>query len=449
MPIQSVVEGCFKGMIKSSGHVKYFRHQCTTLIQICRHFWGFVAIMDGNQYEAYQKFVAVADRALQTVAFVDPKMDKKQREEKLQTKLDEAILELVEYWDKLSDFEDYDPRMLMVEARGKDEERKSKILSVDELKKIPKLKSEVKCHIHEGSGSHIAISLNISKQSTAEEVLFKLARNAATQIKLHESAFFYTRISWKEKDSDTTATNLDLVSGASTYRAKKGFSDFKEYFNSTERGPIHVFVDRNPSIRILLTTKDWSRLFSLARVIDKEKVVVLKSVDGTLYHAQHVVEKLIHSTKNMKCEVFRLDQQNTRTRTNAGLKPSDCIGMLCEARNFVRAEDKRKSPSKWLIEIPSASLSMEPSFDNSPSKPKIQYKPGLPRSLPLGSSASVGSAAASSMQTTSQGSGTGGGSDATRRVKEMVERLENERKEAEKKEKEKKGFFGRVFGGKK
>ncbi|KAH7318030.1 hypothetical protein B0J17DRAFT_724325 [Rhizoctonia solani] len=232
-------------------------------------------------------------------------------------------------------------------------------------------------------------------------------------------------MTWKQNDSDTTAVNLDLVSGSSTYRAKKGLSDFKDYFNSTVRGLIHVLVDQDPSIRILLATKSWSRLFSLARVIENETVIVLKGVDGTLYHAQHVVGKLIDSTKNMKCEVSRLNQENTRTRI----------------RNFVRAEDKRRSPSKWLIEISSASLSMEPSFDNSLLRPKIHYKSRFRPSFPLGSSASVGSVAASSMRTNSQGSGTGGGSDATRRVKEMVERLENERKEAEKKEKEKKGFF--------
>ncbi|CAE6437442.1 unnamed protein product [Rhizoctonia solani] len=397
------------------------------------------------------RFVAIADRALQAVASVDSKMDKKQWDEKLQTKLDEAILELAGYWDKLSGFGKDDPMMQMIEAREKDEERKSKIISVGELKKIPKFKNDVKCYIHEGSGEHISVPLNISKQSTAEEVLFKLARNPDARIKLHESAFFYTRLTWRGKDSEIKATHLELVSGASAYRAKKGFSDFKEYFNSTgpEPGPVHVFVDRNPSIHILLTTRNWSRLFSLARVIENETVVVLKGVDGTLYHARHVFEKLIQPTTNMECMVFRLDQQNMKTRTNVGLKATECINILCEARNFIRVEDKRKSPSKWLIEIPSASLTTEPSFDSLASKPKMHYKPGLPRPLPLGSSTSVGSVAASSMRTTSQGSGTGGGSDATRRVKEMVERLENERKEAEKKEKEKKGFLSRMFGGKK
>ncbi|KAH7308364.1 hypothetical protein B0J17DRAFT_758782 [Rhizoctonia solani] len=164
-----------------------------------------------------------------------------------------------------------------------------------------------------------------------------------------------------------------------------------------ERGPVHVFVDQNPSIHILLTTKDWSRLFSLVRAVDKEKVVILKSVDGTLYHAQH----------RHAVWVFRLDQ-NGRARVDLGHRASDIIGLLCETRNSILAEDKRQSPSKWLIEFPFVSPSAKPFFDSSPSKPKIQYKPRWPRPLPLGSSTSVGSVAASSMRTTSRGSGTRG-----------------------------------------
>ncbi|CAE6420476.1 unnamed protein product [Rhizoctonia solani] len=130
------IQNCFKDMIKSSGHVKYFRHQCKALIQISRHFWEFVAIMEGDQYTSFQKFVATADRALQAVAGYDTSINKKTADVDMQEKLDEAILELMEYWKDLSSLDDYDPQMMMIKARAMDEERKKQIITVDEIKKV-------------------------------------------------------------------------------------------------------------------------------------------------------------------------------------------------------------------------------------------------------------------------------------------------------------------------
>ncbi|CAE6418035.1 unnamed protein product [Rhizoctonia solani] len=330
----------------------------------------------------------------------------------------------------------------MLNARIKDQERSLRIATVDKLKKIPEIKSQIDFYIHDGSGPHQLLSLNISKKSTSEEILFKLGRNPTANIKLHESAHFYTGpdITWVNKN---TVMHIKLGSDPSTYRSKKGFSDFKAYFDSVKRGPVHVFVDRNPSIHILLTTKKWSRLFSLARLIDNDKTMVLKSVDGSLYHAQQVVGQLILSSTGVG--VFQLDRAtNLKTRTQAGLTASDCIGILREARGFIVAEGRRLNKhGGWLIEVqPSSS---EP-FDGS-TKPKIEYRKGISRNLLLDFSPSTGNVAGNSAQAVSHGASTG--ADATTRVKEMVKKFEQEKKDTEKREKErgeKKGFFGRVFG---
>ncbi|KDN35559.1 hypothetical protein RSAG8_11474, partial [Rhizoctonia solani AG-8 WAC10335] len=324
----------------------------------------------------------------------------------------------------------------MLEARIKDEKRSLRIAAVDKLKKIPEIKSQIDFYIHDGSGPHQLLSLNISEKSTSEEILFKLGRNPTANIKLHESAHFYTGpdITWVNKN---TVMHIKLGSDPSTYRSKKGFSDFKAYFDSVKRGPVHVFVDRNPSIHILLTTKKWSRLFSLARLIDNNKTMVLKSVDGSLYHAQQVVGQLSLSDAG----VFQLDRaKNARIRTEARLVASDCIGILYEAREFIVKEGKRwdkpnnPQPTKgWLIE-PSSS---EP-FDGS-TKPKIEHRKGISRNLLLDRldfTPSTGDVADNSAQAVSHGASKG--ADATTHVKEMV------KKDAERREKErgeKKGFF--------
>ncbi|KDN35552.1 hypothetical protein RSAG8_11467, partial [Rhizoctonia solani AG-8 WAC10335] len=294
----------------------------------------------------------------------------------------------------------------MLEARIKDEKRSLRIAAVDKLKKIPEIKSQVTFYIHDGSGPHQLLSLNISKKSTSEEILFKLGRNPSAKIKLHESAHFYTGPDITIKG----AMQIKLGSGPSTYRSKEGFSDFKAYFDSVERGPVHVFVDRNPSIHILLTTKKWSRLFSLARLIDNDKTMVLKSVDGSLYHAQQVVGQLILSSTGVG--VFQLDRAtNLKTRTQAGLTASDCIGILREARGFIVAEGRRLNKyGGWLIEVqPSSS---EP-FDGS-TKPKLEYRKGISRNLLLDFSPSTGNVAGNSAQAVSHGASTG--ADATTRV---------------------------------
>ncbi|KAG8730624.1 hypothetical protein FRC11_006262 [Ceratobasidium sp. 423] len=81
----------------------------------------------------------ISDRALRAVASTqDQKAGGKIKEEELQEKLDEAILELVDYWEKLSSLndDDFDPKTLILNAREKDEKRKRTIISVDELKKV-------------------------------------------------------------------------------------------------------------------------------------------------------------------------------------------------------------------------------------------------------------------------------------------------------------------------
>ncbi|CAE6357855.1 unnamed protein product [Rhizoctonia solani] len=475
MGIHDLVEGGFRGMIKSSGHVKHFRHQCTTLVKICRHFWSFVAMMEGSQYQSFQKFVAIADLALQAVA----SKGKDIKNEDLQLKLDEAIIELVKYWQDLSTLGEhkYDPETLMLEARKTDEKRQRQIASVDELKKIPMLKTKVSFYIHEGSKQPLLLPLKVSESSTNEELLFKLGRNPASRIGLHENAFFYTQIVWE--GDKTTAKNLGLTIGkGSEYTSKEGLSDLNSYFKGKIlQGPIHVFVDRNPCIHILLTTKDWSRLFSLVRLIDSNKVIVLKGefasppplgqldelrskrtgVDGTLYHAQQVVDKFIEPNARIdQYNVFWLDQKaNQKVRKDANIQApkSNCIGALCEARKFIigqggsRSDTIKQPKPKWLIEIPSKALNTNPSFNGWGPKPRIQ-RPAFPLS-----SSNSGGVTTSSTQTTSRGLGTRTEPDsATNRVKMMVERMENERKEAEKKEKEKrekekKGIFGRIFGG--
>ncbi|CAE6455666.1 unnamed protein product [Rhizoctonia solani] len=429
MSAQGAVRDHLRGMIKSSGHVKHFRHQCTALIQICRYFWELVKIEEDEQYQSLQRFVAIANQALEAVANSG---DTKEGKELLQGKLDKAISDLDEYCETLS-LEQCNPQALMLDARKKDQERNRKIVAVEKLKKIPEIKSGVEFYIHDGSNLSEQIQLNISKKSGSEEILFKLGRKLTPPIKLHENAYFYTGpdFTWNK-----SVVRIKWGSDPSKYHPKKGISDFKTYFDAVQRGPVHVFVDRNPSIHILLTNNKWSRLFSLSKIIDNGEIVVLKGADGPLYHAQMVSQLALSSAW-----VFQVDREtNGKARTKAELTKSDCIGILREAHTFILTEDRRWGAKGWLIEI--CPKSDKPP-DSSTEEHKIRHTEKrriqltLPDSLPP----------------------TGGGSskltNATIHVKEMVQRLEGERREAEEKEKErgkgsgkkeKKGFFGRVFG---
>ncbi|EUC67764.1 hypothetical protein RSOL_553420 [Rhizoctonia solani AG-3 Rhs1AP] len=429
MSVQGAVRDSFKGMIKSSGHVKHFRHQCTALIQICRDFWALVVRLEDEDYQSFQQFMTIADYALQAAAgFTQSPDNKPWDKEPLQEVLDKAVLDLEGYCKTLSGFEDYDPIALMLKARSKDQERSLRIAA------ISKLKSQVSFYIHEGSGPWKMLSLNISKESTSEELLFKLGRKPEAQIRLHESAHFYTGpdITWNKE-----VMHIKLGSDPSTYRPKPGFSDFKTYFGAPQQGPVHVFVDRNPSIHILLTATKWSRLFSLARLIDNDKIMVLKGVDGTLYHAQQVVGQLNIPTSG--AGVFQLDRAtNNKDRINAELPTSaiDCIEILRNAHTFILAENRRWTTKEWLIEVAPTSHEPPKSLTEGPKIRHIGRRVihhTLPESLP----------------STVNRAGTT--ANATIHVKGMVEKLEKERKEAEKRIKEEqkgkgKGLFGRVFG---
>ncbi|KAJ1309449.1 hypothetical protein OPQ81_006225 [Rhizoctonia solani] len=314
--------------------------------------------MDSRQYELFQKSVVVADRALQAVAGFDVPTDKKIRGEKLQEQLDEAILELVGYWGDLSGFdEDYDPIVLMLNARNADQAKWSIIMPVNDRKKI--LKSGVDFFIHDGRGAHLLIRY------------------------------------------------------------------------------------RDPSIHILFVTKMWSRLYSLAGLIDNETVIVLKGVDGTLYHAQQVIEQLTHSGSSPQhYQIHRIDRQSgIGTRAPFFGTQSNGTSILFEAREFICREEKRRPENRWLVEISSGLLDNEPTFDNWAKRPKIRYKPGseivLTRPSPP-----TGSVTTGLTQATSQGSRATGGSGATAHVKLMLAQLE--RKENENRGKETKGLFARI-----
>ncbi|CAE7170048.1 unnamed protein product [Rhizoctonia solani] len=351
----------------------------------------------------------------------------------------------------------YDPIELMYEARKKDEARQRTIMTKENIKKISLPKGTVPFHIHDGSPTTAIVSHRICKESTEEEVLFKLSRGGAA-IKLQENAFFYIHIHWKGEN--TMAVNLGLKSSrTSELCSKKKLLAFKDYFDANaslpaSQGPlpVHVFLDRDPCIHILLTTKNWSRLFSLARIIENNQTIVLKGVDGTLYHAKQVMGELI--TPNAKIGQYWVHRRGNiggqGSRYQVGLKApaSDCIGNLLQAREHIRQEEVRlKKESKypsWLIEIASEALNKEPDFGKWGSNPKFAspsasgLRPTIREWRPAPSQAVSGSAG-----TTSHVSNSGQPEQAHSLVKKMAQKYEEDRKKNEKKDK---GFFGKLFG---
>jgi hypothetical protein len=156
--------------------------------------------------------------------------------------------------------------------------------------------------------------------------------------------------------------------------------DLKDYIKnkSLQDNQIHVFVDKNPCIHVLLTTLVWSRLFSLARIIEDGKVIVLKGdfplchlwsnvvtlrpvgVDGTLYHGQDVLEKFIEPNARIdRYELSRLDQEtNTVVRENTRIKADvlkkGFINLLSEVQKSVITSEagfKNDLRSKWLVNV--------------------------------------------------------------------------------------------------
>ncbi|CUA71098.1 hypothetical protein RSOLAG22IIIB_09306 [Rhizoctonia solani] len=147
---QEAIRELFKGMVKSTSYIYYFRHQCIALIQIYRHFWTMVEITDADEYQSLHRFGLIADHALQTIVGNGPK---KQIKEELQEELDKVIVGLEEYYGTLSGSEDYDPISLMCDARAKDQERSFKLKQVEKLKlkKVAPIKAQVDFYIHDGS----------------------------------------------------------------------------------------------------------------------------------------------------------------------------------------------------------------------------------------------------------------------------------------------------------
>ncbi|CAE7161978.1 unnamed protein product [Rhizoctonia solani] len=459
--LHAVVEDYFKSMVKSSGRVKYLRFQCTTLIQISRYLWAYVGIMEGSQYDSFQnaltldlRFVVMSERAVRDVAAHSTSNGRDFKDQELQARLDEVTEELWSYWDQLTsvvDSDHYDPIRLMYEARKMDEERQRTIITTNNIKKVPLPKREVPFYIHDGSPTAKFVSHRLCRESTIEEVLFKLSRGD-TAIKLQEKAFFYTNISWK--GNDTMAVNLGLTpSKTSELCSKKRLSSFKEFFDTSASLPVplpvHVFVDRDPCIHILLTTKEWSRLFSLAIIIEKNQTIVLKGVDGTLYPAKQVVDELIApNTMIRNYGIYRrANRVGKRDRHLVGLPPTnDCIRNLLQVREYIyqadieRGKQTTSTTPSWLIEIDSEALNEHPDFGKWGSNPKFAsgLRPAMRQWKPA-TSIAVGSSAG----TTLHASNAGQPDQVHSLVKPMAQKYEERRKKNEKKDK---SFWGKLFG---
>ncbi|CAE6480815.1 unnamed protein product [Rhizoctonia solani] len=221
----------------------------------------------------------------------------------------------------------------------------------------------------------------MSQGSTGEKTLFKLVRNRASRIRLHENAFLYNRIAWR--GPDTTSGNLGLTSGAQASRfvAKEELKDLNSLLKTGE--PLHAFIDRGPCIHVLILTKEWSRLFSLAGIIDQGRTPVLKGVDGALYHAQQVVDQLIQPNARVeRYDVYRFDQSSSSiVPIRVGWKTLDVVHMLVEARAFIISEGD-KPGSMW---IGCEALNKNPSFDGWGPRHRIHFKSGLPNVVPASS----------------------------------------------------------------
>ncbi|CAE6391334.1 unnamed protein product [Rhizoctonia solani] len=155
MPVQTEIQGFFKGMIKSSGYIKYFRHQCTTLLQICRYFGAFAVMTEDENHHSFHKFVAIVNQALQAVANA---ADNDQKKEVLQGQLNQVVKDLETYCKTLKEtrtlsFDDYDPIALMVDAQIKDKERGIKMATLEKLKKVATVKNDVVFFIHDGGNT--------------------------------------------------------------------------------------------------------------------------------------------------------------------------------------------------------------------------------------------------------------------------------------------------------
>jgi hypothetical protein len=118
----------------------------------------------------------------------------------------------------------------------------------------------------------------LSEESDIEEVIFKFNRSDPnTRISLQDNAFFY--VGFESKGACEEAAHFGLLSPNGKFRSKEGVNSFREYLKS--QTVIHVLVDRNPLIHVLLTTTHWSRLFSLTKVIGEtsgQRGIVMKGV---------------------------------------------------------------------------------------------------------------------------------------------------------------------------
>ncbi|KDN37429.1 hypothetical protein RSAG8_10164, partial [Rhizoctonia solani AG-8 WAC10335] len=129
---------------------------------------------------------------------------------------------------------------------------------------------------------------------------------------------------------------------------------------------------------------------SLVTAFKQEAVLVLKGVDGTLYHAQQVVDQLIQPNAMItRYDICRLDQSsNSVIRAMPSLETSGVMDALRQAHQFICAEEGRGklcASNKWLIQIVSQALKTDLSYDGWGPSPEIQHRYKLIYSPPTGS----------------------------------------------------------------
>lgn len=396
MPLNA--EGSSTWPISMKRYDKYFKHQCIALIRLARYFLAhieshpsygqgeFTLDQLAERYNRLHIFMRASDRALEVIRGLSGfnQLDKgKKALKEAKDALEVYVHATRIYVVKNSDGEDDSPLGMMNVAEQKDEKRGKQITTLDSIKKaVPgnHRKFEVKFCVHEGGGQRLLdFSQRLCEHDTIEEVIFKFNRaNPRMRIRITDGASFYAPSRLKCQ----TIEALGLRKPGGQYTSLKAVnSSALQYYlqnNIPDRRIVHVLVDRNPRVQVLLGGNNWARLFSLSSFHSADpKTLVMKDISGELHRSQEIIQRFIgEQAATGSCKIYQLDWEMKRVPVDTIIDSTDesWLTRLQDLHSqIIKLSTCQKSDKilnrQWLLQLPQ--MPLPASFDG-----RVPKEPG-------------------------------------------------------------------------
>ncbi|KAH7341115.1 hypothetical protein B0J17DRAFT_346391 [Rhizoctonia solani] len=173
------------------------------------------------------------------------------------------------------------------------------------------------------------------------------------RIALFDNVHFYVGL----RRTLNEAEKVGLVSDGK-FCAKRTVSSFQDIQQSHNNfnGRVYALVDRNPRVHILfLIDTQLLAVFSLAMLINQKsgrKAVVMKGIDGSLYHSQHLAEELTFGKTILQFQaVYWIDAEMNKIPIEIPFESGDWPDVLSQICAKIVEASKEDRSASWLIEL--------------------------------------------------------------------------------------------------